>query len=68
MIDSKAPTIPLEQYLMMENRFKMIMKSNPEEAKRLFQIAQKDVTARWKRFEYLAQGKSDIEAVNPVTA
>ena len=54
--------------IMMENRFKMIMKSNPEEAKRLFQIAQKDVTARWKRFEYLAQGKSDIEAVNPVTA
>jgi pyruvate-ferredoxin/flavodoxin oxidoreductase len=68
MIDSKAPTIPLEQYLMMENRFKMIVKSNPEEAKRLFQIAQKDVTARWKRFEYLAQGKSDIETPNPVTA
>jgi len=68
MIDSKAPSIPLEQYLMMENRFKMIMKSNPEEGKRLFQIAQKDVTARWKRFEYLAQGKSDVEAVNPVTA
>ncbi len=68
VIDSKAPTIPLEQYLMMENRFKMIMKSNPEEAKRLYQIAQKDVTARWKRFEYLAQGKPGTEAPNPVTA
>jgi len=68
VIDSKAPTIPLEQYLMMENRFKMIMKSNPEEAKRLYQIAQKDVTARWKRFEYLAQGKSTIEAPNPAIA
>ncbi|MFH1799380.1 MAG: pyruvate:ferredoxin (flavodoxin) oxidoreductase [Candidatus Omnitrophota bacterium] len=67
VIDSKAPTIPLEQYLMMENRFKMLVKSNPEEAKRLFQIAQKDVTARWKRFEYLAQGKPGIEAPNPAT-
>ena len=68
MLDSKAPTIPLEQYLMLENRFKMIVKSNPEEAKKLFQIAQKDVSARWKRFEYLAQGKSDIEAPNPAIA
>ncbi len=68
VIDSKAPTIPLEQYLMMENRFKMIVKSNPEEAKKLFQIAQKDVSDRWKRFEYLAQGKSGIEAPNPTTA
>ena len=68
MIDSKAPTIPLEQYLMKENRFKMIVKNNPEEAKRLFQLAQKNVTARWKRFEYLAQGKPSIEASNTATA
>lgn len=68
MIDSKAPSIPLEQYLKLENRFKMIMKSNPEEAKRLFQIAQNDVNARWKRFEYLAQGKPSIEVSNPATA
>jgi len=68
VIDSKAPSIPLEQYLKLENRFKMIMKSNPEEAKRLFQIAQNDVNARWKRFEYLAQGKPSIETSNPATA
>ncbi len=68
MIDSKAPSIPLDQYLQMENRFKMIMKSNPEEAKKLYAIAQKDVDARWKRFEYLAAGKSAIEAPNPAKA
>jgi pyruvate-ferredoxin/flavodoxin oxidoreductase len=51
----------------MENRFKMIVKSNPAEAKRLFQMAQQDVTARWKRFEYLAQGKPSIETSNPAT-
>jgi len=68
MIDSKAPSIPLEQYLMMENRFKMIVKSNPEEAKRLFQMAQADVNARWKRFEYMAQRKLESEASNPAAA
>ena len=68
ILDSKAPTIPLEQYLKMENRFKMIMKSNPEEAKRLFQIAQKDVEARWKRFEYLSQAKSQTEVPKPPVA
>jgi len=68
VIDSKAPTIPLEQYLTKENRFKMIMKNNPEEAKRLFQIAQQDVTARWKRFEYLAQAKLQTEAPKPAVA
>ena len=69
VIDSKAPTMPLEQYLMLENRFKMITKSNPEEAQRLFQIAQKNVEARWKRFEYLAaQTKPIIEAPKPAVA
>ncbi len=68
VVDSKAPTIPLEQYLKMENRFKMIMKSNPEEAKRLFEIAQKNVDARWKRFEYLSQGKPQVDALKPVVA
>ena len=54
---------------MKENRFKMIVKSNPEEAKKLFQLAQKDVTARWKRFEYLAaQGKPQTEAPKPPVA
>jgi len=68
VIDSKAPTMPVDQYMMMENRFKMIVKGNPDEAKKLFQLAQKDVTARWKRFEYLAQAKPSIESPKPLTA
>jgi pyruvate-ferredoxin/flavodoxin oxidoreductase len=64
MLDSRAPSIPLEQYLMLENRFKMLVKSKPEEAKRLFQLAQKDVETRWKFFEYLSQGKPNSPSEN----
>jgi pyruvate-ferredoxin/flavodoxin oxidoreductase len=40
--------------MYMENRFKMLTKSNPDDAKRLLQEAQDDVNARWKLYEYLA--------------
>ena len=46
----------------MENRFKMLTKSRPEEAKILFKLAQSDADFRWKLFEYLAQGKPQPEA------
>ena len=65
-LDSRAPSVPVEQFLMMENRFKMLTKSKPEEAKHLFALAQKDADFRWKLFEYLAQGKGQPEA--PKTA
>jgi pyruvate-ferredoxin/flavodoxin oxidoreductase len=53
-LDSAAPRIPLEQYLYRENRFSMLTKSKPEEAKRLLQEAQHDVDRRWKLYEHLA--------------
>jgi pyruvate-ferredoxin/flavodoxin oxidoreductase len=54
VLDSKAPKIPLEEYMYSENRFKMLTKSNPKEAKRLLQFAKQDVIERWKQYEYLA--------------
>jgi pyruvate-ferredoxin/flavodoxin oxidoreductase len=56
-LDSQAPKIALEKYMYMENRFKMLTKSRPEDAKRLLQEAQDDVNARWKLYEYLAARK-----------
>ena len=67
MLDSRAPSMTSEQFMMTENRFKMLMKSNPEEAKRLFLLAQQDVDFRWKLFEYLASGKAQPEAPKPAT-
>ncbi|HVO43118.1 MAG TPA: pyruvate:ferredoxin (flavodoxin) oxidoreductase, partial [Aggregatilineales bacterium] len=53
-LDSRAPKIPLEQYLSMENRFNMLTASNPEVALRLFKEAQDDVNVIWGLYEYLA--------------
>jgi len=56
-LDSPAARAKLEEYLLSETRFKMLLKSKPEEAKRLFELAQKDAEARWKFFAYLASRK-----------
>lgn len=52
--DSHAPKIAVEQYRYLENRFKMLTKSDPEEAKRLLQEAQQDVNRRWRMYQSLA--------------
>jgi hypothetical protein len=44
-----------------ENRFKMLTKTKPEDAKRLSQEAQKDVDTRWQMYQYLAAFKKEYE-------
>ncbi|MBZ0293834.1 MAG: pyruvate:ferredoxin (flavodoxin) oxidoreductase, partial [Anaerolineae bacterium] len=61
-LDSRKPKIPVEKYMYMENRFKMLTKSNPEVAKELLAEAQEDVEARWAYYEYLAS--RPVEAVS----
>ncbi|MDL1900591.1 pyruvate:ferredoxin (flavodoxin) oxidoreductase [Anaerolineae bacterium CFX9] len=53
-LDSKAPKLPLRDYLQMENRFKMLELTKPEVAADLFEQAQADVNTRWALYEYLA--------------
>ncbi|MEI7633635.1 MAG: pyruvate:ferredoxin (flavodoxin) oxidoreductase [bacterium] len=58
-LDSRAPKVPVEQYLMRENRFKMLTKSNPDHARLLFKLAQEDATTRYAFYEYMAARKLD---------
>jgi pyruvate-ferredoxin/flavodoxin oxidoreductase len=53
-LDSRSPKLPLEQYMYLENRFKMLTKSNSEAAKQLLKEAQEDVNIRWQMYQYLA--------------
>jgi pyruvate-ferredoxin/flavodoxin oxidoreductase len=55
VLDSKPPKIPLEEYAYLENRYKMLTKSKPEEAKRLMELAQEDVNLRFHFYEQLAR-------------
>jgi len=53
-LDSSAAKAKVQDYLMSENRFKMLTKSKPEDAKKFFAQAQVDADRRWKYYQYLA--------------
>jgi len=53
-IDSKEPKVPMADYAYKENRYNMLLKSNPELAKQLMEKAQKEVTWRYNLYKQLA--------------
>jgi pyruvate-ferredoxin/flavodoxin oxidoreductase len=53
-LDYKKPKIRFAEYAYSENRYKMLTKTNPEEAKRLLELAQEDANDRWHHYEQLA--------------
>ncbi len=53
-LDSAAAKAKVQDYLLSENRFKMLTKSKPEDAKQFFAQAQVDADRRWKFYQYLA--------------
>jgi pyruvate-ferredoxin/flavodoxin oxidoreductase len=57
VLDSRAPTRKVQEYLLQQTRFKMLTKSNPEEAERLWKLAQQDVERRYRTYEYMAARK-----------
>ncbi|MFM7381528.1 MAG: pyruvate:ferredoxin (flavodoxin) oxidoreductase [Microcystaceae cyanobacterium] len=53
-LDMRSPKLTVEQTMYQENRFKMLSRSNPEQAKKLLKLAQGDVNTRWGMYQYLA--------------
>ena len=53
-LDSATAKAKVHDYLLSENRFKMLTKSKPEDAKKFFAQAQTDADRRWKYYQYLA--------------
>lgn len=54
-IDSKAPSIPLADYIYKETRYKMLTKSMPERAKELLHEAEEIVKQRWNKYQEMAK-------------
>jgi len=74
-LDSKAPKIPIKDYMYNEIRFKMLTKSKPERAKKLLELAQEDAKKRWAFYEQMAamhfgdrEGKDDGDGKIPKPA
>jgi pyruvate-ferredoxin/flavodoxin oxidoreductase len=52
-IDSAAAKSKVQDFLLSENRFKMLTKSKPEDAKKFFAQAQTDADRRWKLYQFM---------------
>jgi pyruvate-ferredoxin/flavodoxin oxidoreductase len=57
LLDSRTPTRKVQDFLHMETRFKMLTKSRPADADRLWKQAQRDAQSRFHMYEYLSQRK-----------
>ncbi|HEX2849216.1 MAG TPA: pyruvate:ferredoxin (flavodoxin) oxidoreductase [Acidimicrobiales bacterium] len=54
-LDSKAPTIPFEDFAKQEARFSVLSRVNPAAAEHLFRLAQHDIDERWHFYEQLGE-------------
>ncbi|MCF7907616.1 MAG: pyruvate:ferredoxin (flavodoxin) oxidoreductase [Candidatus Omnitrophica bacterium] len=54
-LDSKSPSIPLEEYIYSENRFKALKTAAPERAEMLLKLSQEEIIRRFKIYEYLSK-------------
>ncbi|HMQ89994.1 MAG TPA: thiamine pyrophosphate-dependent enzyme, partial [Flavilitoribacter sp.] len=64
VLDSPRPTIQLKDYAYNELRYRILTRTNPEEAERLMDLAQEIADLRWKSYEEMATWKA--EAFAPV--
>jgi len=54
-LDSKAPSIPLEEYIYNENRFRALKTAAPQRAEMLLKLSQEEIIRRFKIYEYLSK-------------
>jgi pyruvate-ferredoxin/flavodoxin oxidoreductase len=65
-LDSAPPHVPLSEFLQMENRFRMLSKSNPDAARTFFKQAHTDSRARFALYQHLSQ--RELQAPEPAAA
>ena len=54
-LDSKDPTVSLQDFMYKEVRFKSLQAASPERAQDLLNKAQTQVDRTWKEYKYLAE-------------
>jgi pyruvate-ferredoxin/flavodoxin oxidoreductase len=54
MIDYKEPTIPVDQYMYNETRFRMLVQSDEARAETLLKLSREDAKARWSFYSQMA--------------
>ena len=54
-LDSKDPTMPLVDYTMRENRYKVLQRMNPEASQKFMEMSQKQVNAKYAMLKKMAE-------------
>ncbi|MGD0612875.1 MAG: pyruvate:ferredoxin (flavodoxin) oxidoreductase [Anaerolineales bacterium] len=54
LIDYKEPSIPVDQYMYNETRFRMLTQSDEARAEELLKLSRQDARARWNYYSQLA--------------
>jgi pyruvate-ferredoxin/flavodoxin oxidoreductase len=54
ILESKEPSIPLQQFVYNETRFRMLAQSDEGRAEMLLKLAQADVKSRWELYHQMA--------------
>jgi pyruvate-ferredoxin/flavodoxin oxidoreductase len=72
-VDSGAAKSQVKDFMLTENRFKMLTKSKPEDAKKFFAQSQSDADRRWKFYHFMSARDTKVEnapvpAPKPTTA
>jgi len=63
-LDSKAPTVPVSDFVAGETRFAILTRTQPERAADLAALVQADVDERWRYYEQLAALRRVVPHVN----
>jgi pyruvate-ferredoxin/flavodoxin oxidoreductase len=58
-LDSRDPKVALQDYIYNENRYRMLLKSDPAVAKQLLQEAQQAANERWQTYKQMAAMKGE---------
>jgi len=66
-MDSGAAKSKVKDFMLTENRFKMLTKSKPDDAKKFFEQSQTDADRRWKFYQFLAARDSGTEPASQPT-
>jgi pyruvate-ferredoxin/flavodoxin oxidoreductase len=67
-LDSGAAKYKVKDFMLTENRFKMLTKSKPDDAKKFFDQSQTDAERRWKFYQFLAMRESKPEVAAAIEA
>lgn len=59
VLDSKEPTVPLEEFAYNETRYRMLLQSSETRADTLMLLAKEDVRQRWSHYQQLAHGEPE---------